>query len=334
MTPHGTILAPSPENIAHAARILREGGLAAFPTETVYGLGANALDAEAVRRIYAAKGRPSSNPLIVHLASPNDIGVVARIEAGSDIEQKLRKLTQFWPGPLSIILPKRPEVPNETTAGLPSVAVRVPRHGVAQALIAAAGVPIAAPSANVSTYISPTTALHVAEGLGGKIDCILDGGPCAVGVESTIISLVHPIPTVLRHGGVTIEALRAALGDVHELEVNAGPTEPLLSPGLVRQHYAPRTPLVFLGDIPTESVPPKAALVICGDSPPIENHARYTEVVSLSPAGKLDDAARELFAVLRRLDQAGLDLIVVAPCEPRGLGRAIMDRLTRAAAQG
>lgn len=328
-----TIVPATHENIDRAADIIRRGGLVGFPTETVYGLGANALDPEAVRRIYAAKGRPPSNPLIVHLAALADLSRVAAIPPGSVIAERIDTLSPLWPGPLSLVLPRRDLLPAETTAGHPSVAVRVPGHQVARALIAAAGVPIAAPSANVSSYISPTTAHHVAEGLGDKVDLILDGGPCTVGLESTVLSLVHPRPTVLRHGGIPIEKLREILGDVDEIALESAGTDLPLSPGLLRQHYSPRTKLVFAGELDPARYPSRTALITFS---PATTPLPQTVVAvrTLSERGDLEEAARELFGALRELDGGGFALIVVEPCPRVGLGRAIMDRLTRAAAQG
>ncbi len=328
-----TIVPATRANIQRAADIIRSGGLVAFPTETVYGLGANALDAAAVARIFSAKGRPANNPLIVHLASAAEITDVAAIEPNSAVARMIEHVQPLWPGPLSLVLPRRDVIPDQTTAGGTSVAVRVPAHPVARDLIAQAGVPIAAPSANVSKYISPTTAHHVAAGLGDKIDLILDGGPCAVGVESTVLSLIHPRPTVLRHGGVTLERLREVLGDVDELPVEAEQTQTPLSPGLLRQHYSPRTKLVFRGEFDPAHYPSRTALVTFAPSSlPLPD--TFVAVRNLSSEGDLQEAARQLFGTLRELDELGFDLIVVDPCPRVGLGRAIMDRLTRAAAQG
>lgn len=331
--PVTTIVPATSENINRAADIIRGGGLVAFPTETVYGLGANALDPFAVAKIFAAKGRPTSNPLIVHLAAAEDLSRVAAIEPNSTVAVWVEQLQSLWPGPLSLVLPRHDAIPDQTTAGHTSVAVRVPAHPVARALIGAAGVPIAAPSANVSTYISPTTARHVLEGLGDKLDLILDGGPCSVGLESTVLSLVHACPTVLRHGGIPIEQLREILGNVDELSSDGSATVAPLSPGLLRQHYSPRTRLVFSGEIDPTRYPSRTALVTFTPyfSPP--TNATVT-VRTLSDRGDIVEAAQQLFGTLRELDAGGFDLIVVEPCPRVGLGRAIMDRLTRAAAQG
>jgi len=326
------VLPASPQSIERAADIVRRGGLVAFPTETVYGLGADAFNETAVRRIYTVKGRPALNPLIVHVARIDDIERVATVAGESSLTRRLEKLARLWPGPLSVLLPRNPTLPDQTTAGLPSVAVRIPSHAVALELISRAGTPLAAPSANVSTYISPTTASHVATGLGDSIDLIIDGGPCEVGVESTIVSLVHPAPTVLRHGGVTLEALERILGEpVAGIAEDAAPSRPL-SPGLLRLHYAPRTPVVFRGEKKLDLTRGRTALVRFGPHSAGDNTHHFAEVTTLSPSGDLEEAARNLFATLRSLDQGGFDLIVVEECPCTGLGRAIMDRLSRAAA--
>jgi L-threonylcarbamoyladenylate synthase len=326
------ILTPSEENISRAATALRAGSLVAFPTETVYGLGANALDASAVGAIYAAKGRPSTNPLIVHLAESDEIFQVAQIAAHSAMEQAIQKLRPLWPGPLSLILPRSSTITPAVSAGLPTIAVRVPAHPVARELISRAGVPVAAPSANISTYVSPTSAQHVATGLGDKISFIIDGGPCEIGIESTILSLVHPSPTVLRHGSITLEELREILGQVDDGTTTARETEALLSPGLLKQHYSPHTRLVFEGEADPATYPPRVALISFSPRRE-ENTTLFLVVRSLSPTGELAEAARTLFATLRELDAEGFDLLVVEPCARTGLGRALMDRLSRAAAR-
>ncbi len=232
--------APNAEAIAEAARVLREGGLVAFPTETVYGLGANALDASAVARIFAAKGRPANNPLIVHVA---DTRAARRVVA--DWPPLAAMLAErFWPGPLTLVLPKRDTVPDAVTASGPTVAVRVPAHPLAQALVRAAGVPIAAPSANRSTELSPTRAEHVLRGLDGRIDVLLDGGPTAGGIESTVLDLTATPPRLLRPGLLSIAELESVLGPLsRSLPSSVETTQSLPSPGLLPRHYAPRTPL-------------------------------------------------------------------------------------------
>lgn len=326
--------------IAAAARILREGGVGAFPTETVYGLGANAFDSQAVARVFEVKGRPHFDPLIVHLADVSWINRVAR-EFPS---QAARLADRFWPGPLTLVLPKQPEVPDLVTAGLDTVAVRVPDHPVAQALISAAATPVAAPSANPFGRISPTTAAHVREQLGDRIDFILDGGPCRVGVESTVLLCEGDRWVLLRPGGTTVEEIEDCLGTViwGTLAPSRDPTEGLAAPGTLERHYAPRTPLLLV-DRADRTIPgagPESSIIRRGTSqnvgllaltPPADSQP-YAQVEVLSATGDLREAAANFFAALRRLDAAGLDLIVAERFPELGLGRALNDRLRRAAA--
>jgi L-threonylcarbamoyladenylate synthase len=313
--------AHEPAAIDEAAAVLRRGGLVAFPTETVYGLGADAFNPRAVARVFEVKARPSFDPLIVHLA---DAAGLPRVSATDD-PRVAALAARFWPGPLTLVLPRRPEVPDLVTSGLETVGVRVPAHPAAHALIAAAGTPVAAPSANPFGYVSPTTAAHVAELLGPSVDLVLDGGPCRVGVESTILSLAGA-PVILRPGGVPREALEAALG--FRLEV-ALPAERPLAPGQLAKHYATRTPLRILpgtaGRAPEGAG--RAGLVAWRSA----GAEGYAAIEVLAPDGSPETAAANLFAALRRLDAAGLDLILAEPCDEAGLGHAIMDRLRRAA---
>jgi L-threonylcarbamoyladenylate synthase len=315
--------ADDPAAIARAATLLRRGGLVAFPTETVYGLGASAFDARAVARVFAAKARPSFDPLIVHVSDASELPRVAV----ADDPRVARLAAPFWPGPLTLVLPRRPEVPDIVTSGLDTVGVRVPSHPAARALLRAAG-PLAAPSANPFGYVSPTTAAHVAERLGDAVDLVLDGGPCPVGVESTILSLVTEPASLLRPGGVPREDLEAVLG--HALALAASGERPL-APGQLDAHYATHTPLRVL-DGPAATVPPGAGrlgLLALGPSA-----ARgYAAVEVLSPDGSLATAAARLFAALRRLDALSLDAIDAEPCPAEGLGLAILDRLRRGAAR-
>ncbi|MEW6488377.1 MAG: L-threonylcarbamoyladenylate synthase [Thermodesulfobacteriota bacterium] len=307
--------------VAAAAELLRRGGTVAFPTETVYGLGAHALDPAAVARVFEIKGRPRFDPLIVHLAGPEALGAVA-----AEVPPAARELARrFWPGPLTLVLPKRPEVPDLTTSGLPTVAVRVPDHPLALDLLSRAGVPVAAPSANPFGRVSPTRAEHVFEQLAGAVDAILDGGPCRVGVESTIVSLAEGRPVLLRPGGLPAEELEAVVGP---LERPGNPAGRPLAPGSLVSHYAPRVPLVLAS--PGAPPPPgRIGLLALGEP---ESRAGYAAVEVLSPSRDLREAAAHLFAALRRLDARGLDLIVAEPVPEEGLGRAILDRLRRAAA--
>jgi L-threonylcarbamoyladenylate synthase len=315
------------ENIARAAEILRAGGLVAFPTETVYGLGADASDPAAAARIFAAKGRPSFDPLIVHVPA-----AAAAFALWSEIPPAAEALARrFWPGPLTLVLPKREAVPDIVTSGLPTAAVRVPAHPVAAGLLRAAEVPVAAPSANRFSRPSPTDAAAVEAELGGAVELILDGGPTTVGVESTVVGFPEGRPTVLRPGGVTLEQLRELVPDMAVLARGGRPG--LASPGLLDKHYAPATPMRLL---PTDEVPdPPTGLrtgLLCLTRP--ANADRFAVVEQLSAAGDLTQAAARLFAAIRRLDAAGLDLIFAAPVPETGLGLAIMDRLRRASTAG
>ncbi|MCE2737895.1 MAG: threonylcarbamoyl-AMP synthase [Rhodobacter sp.] len=308
-------LAPTPDGIAQAADLLRKGGLVAFPTETVYGLGGDARSDRAVARIFGAKGRPHFNPLIVHLPDAAAARGLAVFDARADA-----LAAQFWPGPLTLVLPLRAGsgLSGLVTAGLPTVALRVPAHPVARALLQVFGGPLAAPSANPSGRVSPTRAAHVIEGLGGRIDAVIDGGPCAVGVESTIVGL-DGAARLLRPGGVPVEALETALG-LPLLLPEAGK---ITAPGQLAAHYAPGA-LVRL-----EAVAARPNEVWIGFGPQSAGAA-----LSLSRAGDLVEAAARLFHTLREADRlAGPGgAIAVAPVPETGLGRAINDRLRRAAA--
>jgi L-threonylcarbamoyladenylate synthase len=312
-------------DVRRAAEILRGGGLVAFATETVYGLGADAGHPTAVARIFEAKGRPRFDPLIVHVADVDQARTVV-----TEFPEAAERLAQtFWPGPLTLVLPKRGVIPDLVTAGLPTVAVRVPAHEQALALIRAAGRPIAAPSANRFGCLSPTTAQHVLEQLEDRIDLVLDGGACRVGVESTILDLAGPRPRILRPGGVTPEELADCLGGGIAVERGAvAPGVAAPAPGMLRHHYAPRTPLVLVpdgGDIPPHS---GTAVLAFDRAPPGD----FRRVEVLSPRGDLREAAAQFFAALRRLDACGAERIVAVRFPPQGLGVALNDRLTRAAA--
>ncbi len=331
---------PEAEPIQAAAEVLRAGGLVAFPTETVYGLGANALDAEAVRGIFRAKERPAYDPLIVHLAEAKDLERVARDLPPVAFELAAR----FWPGPLTLVLPRGPRVPSAVTAGGDTVAVRVPSHPVARALIRAAGVPVAAPSANRFGRLSPTRARDVLADLEGRIDLLLDAGPTTVGVESTILSLLTPVPTVLRPGGVEREALEALLGEV---EVRAESVEPAAetvpSPGTLAQHYAPRADLVLYRGarlpmlaalredaLQLQKAGRRVGLLLATEDLiffvglPLVRHAAGSQK-------DLETVARRLYKTLRALDEEGVETILARDFGSAGLGLAIRDRLTRAA---
>jgi L-threonylcarbamoyladenylate synthase len=307
----------TPERIAQAARLLRDGGLVAFPTETVYGLGADATRDRAVATIFAAKGRPRFNPLIVHVADREQARRLVTFDARAE-----RLAALFWPGALTLVLPRRADCPVSLlcSAGLDSLALRVPSHPVAQALLAAVGRPLAAPSANRSEAISPTSAEHVMRSLGNDVALILDGGPCPLGLESTVLDLCRPQARLLRPGAVTREAIEAVIGPISL----GGKDEAPRSPGQLRRHYAPGRPLRLEAD----AVRPDEALLAFGAEAP----QGAAESLNLSPDGDLNEAAANLFAYLHRLDRPGVAAIAVMPIPERGLGVAINDRLRRAAA--
>ncbi|WP_300532699.1 L-threonylcarbamoyladenylate synthase [Maricaulis sp.] len=298
--------------ITRAADILRDGGLVAMPTETVYGLAGDAGNGEAVARIYAAKGRPSFNPLIAHVS-------------GADMAERLveipplarRLMEAFWPGPLTLVLPKRDEAPisDLANAGLDTVAIRCPRHSAARALIEAANRPLVAPSANPSGAVSPTKADHVATGLGDKIDIILDGGDCPVGLESAVVAVDGDTATLLRPGGLDREAIEAITGPLQ----TAGQSDAPASPGMLKSHYAPGAAV----RLNARAAGPGELLLGFGE---------ISGDLNLSATGDLTEAAARLFSALRELDARGADTIAVAPIPGHGLGEAINDRLRRAAA--
>lgn len=325
------ILTSSQEDIKEAGRLLRRGGLVAIPTETVYGLAANALMGEAVTRIFEAKGRPQDNPLIVHIADFVDIESLVL-----EIPQQARLLAKaFWPGPLTMVLPKSDRIPKETSGGLATVGIRFPSHPVAAAVIRAAGVPLAAPSANLSGSPSPTTAHHVEQDLLGRIDAIVDGGPCQVGVESTVITLAEGTPRLLRPGGVTLDQLQSVLGRVevdhavlHRLEEGAKAS----SPGMKYKHYAPSARVIlvkgasYVDYVNRHAGDGVAALCYQEDGPQL--HIPY---VSFGAADDDSSQARELFDALRRLDEEGAKLVYARCPHTDGMGMAVYNRLIRAA---
>ena len=302
--------------IVNAARNLREGGLVAFPTETVYGLGADATNGKAVARIFAAKGRPSFNPLIVHVAS------LEMAESLGVFTDKARQLADaFWPGALTLVLERTPDcaASDLVSAGLSTIALRMPAHEVAQDLIAAAGVPLAAPSANPSESLSPTTAAHVAEGLGDKVDMILDGGACSLGLESTVCGIFDDEVVQLRPGAVPREEIEKVIGPLSDRQLDEKH-----SPGQMTRHYAPRAKL----RLDAKDAQPGETLLAYGPDVPDYD----AMMLNLSPTGDLVEAAANLFAYLRELDASGVKAIAVMPIPQDGLGEAINDRLTRAAA--
>jgi L-threonylcarbamoyladenylate synthase len=304
-----------------AARLIRAGELVAFPTETVYGLGGDATNERAVAKIFEAKGRPQFNPLISHVPGPSD---AKRLVQWTETADKLA--AKFWPGPLTLVLPRAPGSPIAllASAGLDTVAIRAPAHPMAQELIRAAGVPIAAPSANRSGAISPTRAVHVAESLGDQVAMILDGGPCTVGVESTVLDLTAERPTLLRPGGATREAIEAAIGPIALSDALPAGDVARKSPGQLQSHYAPSRPV----RLDASTVAADEALLAFGPNPP--KGAKRT--LNLSVTGDLGEAAANLFAHLRTLDRPDIGRIAVMPVPHTGLGLAINDRLRRAAA--
>jgi len=307
-------LTVSDKDLASAARRLMAGGLVAFPTETVYGLGADATSDRSVARIFAAKGRPSFNPLIVHVP---DVAGARELVAFDPLAEKLA--AAFWPGALTIVLPRLPDCPISLlcSAGLATLAVRVPAHPLATRLLRAAMVPVAAPSANPSGQLSPTEASHVAEGLGSHVDVILDGGPCAVGLESTVVSVLEGRVTLLRPGGVSAEQIEAVVGPVARPQQD--PTAPQ-SPGMLASHYAPKRAVRLNATKADEG----DVLLGFGADCPAETN--------LSPSGDLEEAAANLFRMLHLMDADDGRTIAVAPIPETGLGLAINDRLRRAAA--
>lgn len=317
----------SPSVIQQAAELLKKGELVAFPTETVYGLGADATNPQAVAKIFAVKQRPHFDPIIVHVGS---VGEARSLwESCPPLAEKL--MQAFWPGPLTIVLPKTPRIPDIVTAGLPGVGLRMPAHPVAQALIKQAGVPLAAPSANRFGRSSPTTAEAVSEELGSLVSMVIDGGPASVGIESTVITLEEGKLVLLRPGGVTLEALKKVAGAVSIRERSAQP----LAPGMLERHYAPATPLYLLWN-PNEPfrtyapgrkiTGPIGVLSLAPVALPVE--PACMEVLSVT--GDLTEAAANFFQALRRLDRQGLNAILAIPMPPAGLGLALTDRLKRA----
>jgi len=307
-----------------AANLLRQGGVAAFPTETVYGLGADAFNERAVARIFEIKRRPRFDPLIVHVADREQLGRM--VAAIPDPAQAL--IDRFWPGPLTIVLPKKGHVPDLVTAGLSTVAVRMPGHPLALELIRRAETPIAAPSANPFGQTSPTTAQHVLDQLADQMDQVLDGGPCSVGVESTIVSFAGDRPVLLRPGGLPREDIEACAGPVTEPSVHAG--SQVVAPGMLPRHYAPQTKLQVLSSSDVANLPrgSRMGLLTLNEVPP---PGFFAAVEVLSAKGDLREAAAHLFGAIRRLDRLNLDLIVAHTVPESGLGLAINDRLRRAA---
>ncbi len=321
------------EAILAAAQILKDGGLVGMPTETVYGLAANALNGKAVAKIFAAKGRPMDNPLIVHISEFNQLYKLVK-----EVPDAAKKLSEkFWPGPLTIILPKADIIPDEVSAGLDTVAVRFPSHPAARALINAAGLPLAAPSANLSGHPSPTTAEHVMNDMNGKIEAVLDGGACGVGVESTVITLATNPPRLLRPGGITLEQLRGVLGEV---ELDNAVLNPLpkgvraASPGMKYKHYSPKANVIIIDSnfekykdyVNSHNTEGTAALCYNG-----EGAVLTVPTICYGCKDDYGEQARELFDALRKLDDINAQTVYARCPEPKGVGLAVYNRLIRAA---
>ncbi|KAA1257614.1 Threonylcarbamoyl-AMP synthase [Rubripirellula obstinata] len=329
------IAEPTSDNLAKAAGFLRHGDLVGVPTETVYGLAANATDDDAVAKIYAAKKRPPTNPLIVHAASADDASGWCELGSSDWIRPQFDIAAGFWPGPLTVIVPRSKKISKVATAGGDTVGIRVPDHPVALALLRQCRFPLAAPSANPSNYISPTTAMHVAFGLGDQVRMIIDGGPCQCGIESTIIKLEPQGPILLRAGGVSVNELETAFGHpirclTRSADSGTNQNEPMLSPGQFPKHYSPSKPLLIAG---TDPLPPDLSRLGRLVFAPIgeDQSAKFQQVWTLSKDGNLNEVARNLFAMLREADQSDVRAILIDACEHTGIGQAIMDRINRAA---
>jgi L-threonylcarbamoyladenylate synthase len=308
-------------SVSEAARLLKEGEVVAIPTETVYGLAGNAFEPKALAKIFAAKERPTFDPLIVHIADIAQLSDIAK-----DIPDSAYKLAEaYWPGPMTIILPKKDCIPDLCTSALPSVAVRFPSHPIAQSIIKESGLPLAAPSANLFKHVSPTTAEHVAAQLADRIAGIVDGGPCSVGVESSIISLTGEKPTVLRPGAITPEMFAKVLGDVAIKESTSKPGQPMLAPGQCDTHYRPQVPLYY-GEIPAGYTLPEHTVRIAFGT----QAGPIPATVNLSATGDMVEATSKLYAFMHDLDKTEYDLILVDPIPNKGVGMALNDRLKRA----
>ncbi|MCK8816410.1 L-threonylcarbamoyladenylate synthase [Natroniella sulfidigena] len=327
--------------IKEAADLLQQGKLVAFPTETVYGLGANALDEAAVKSIFTAKGRPSDNPLIVHIAEQEELKSLVRGELTGDVKQLI---ANFWPGPLTIVLPKNNTVPAVTTGGLETIAVRMPQHPVALKLIKAAQLPVAAPSANLSGKPSPTLVEHVIDDLAGKIDGILAGGQTGIGVESTVVDLSHSTPVLLRPGGVTYEQLTEILGEVEidpTVEAKlANNDQQAISPGMKYKHYSPQAEVILvegkiekisdkIKELIAENYEFKVGVMVTNE---FSNYYQNVTVKEMGSRSDLVEISTNIFKLLREFDDEGVDKIIVEGLPVEGLGLAIMNRLRKSAA--
>ena len=327
------------ETVLRAAALLGAGQLVGIPTETVYGLAANAWDAAAVHKIFVAKSRPTNNPLIVHIASIDRLSDAIRWPPSELVQKQLDAIVDLWPGPLTVVCERSPQIPDVVTAGSSLVAVRIPAHDIALALLDACTFPIAAPSANRSQYISPTQPDHLfgPSGVSDHVAMVLDGGPCRWGVESTIIKLGDTIPKLLRPGAISLKELARRFNVEPEsmLLPDRSDEATLLAPGMMREHYSPTSPLVLIDHahdiLPLPQGLRVGRIAFAPISP--KEAAHYVVVETLSNSGDLEDIAHQLFAAMRRLDELRLDVIHCDTCEPFGLGLAIMDRLQRAAAR-
>lgn len=317
----GRIVTATDEAVRLASELLRAGHLVAFPTETVYGLGADATNDDAVAAIFRAKGRPLENPLIVHVPGLREATKLAQFD-----DRAKRVAAAFWPGPLTLVLGRAQKCPisNQASAGLSTLAIRAPDHAIAQSILRETALPLAAPSANPSGGLSPTTAQHVADGLGPAVSTILDGGACRIGVESTVLALDRETPTILRPGAVTRDALVLVLGAPVEVLGDSASGDPVRSPGMLDSHYAPRALLRLKAD----TVTAEEGLLSLGGVEPLG--AAITR--NLSESGDLAEAAGAFYACLREIDQTGVPVIAVVPIPGHGIGAAINDRLRRAAA--
>ena len=350
------LLSDSEHDIKIAAKALAGGALVAFPTETVYGLGADAFNTKALARVFEAKNRPHFDPLIIHIANTETLSLIADIKSlAKPIKEKLNILTKrLWPGPLTLVLPKKAEIPDLATSGLPTLAVRFPSHPVAQKLICLAAIPVAAPSANPFGRLSPTRADHVREQLGGRVDFIIDGGRTDIGLESTVLDLTHNIPRILRPGGIPQEVIESLIGEVElvshgeestsqrevlsskgEAPASQGeditsPREVISSPGMLKNHYAPCTPIVIHKSWEMSLIPDAVDEGRLYFSVPDKSQCPADRTRVLSLAGDLQEAAANFFDMLHELDSLGLSLIRAEEAPSNGLGTAINDRLRRA----
>lgn len=322
------IVKPDDSQILKAAKLLKDGGLVGMPTETVYGLAADCFNDKAVKSIFELKNRPATDPLIIHISNTQHLNAVAVISI--EHQNLLDKLAHFWPGPLTVILPKSKKVPNIVSAGLETVAVRMPRHPVALRLIELSG-PLAAPSANISTRVSPTCAQHVFDEFAENLPIILDGGNCEIGLESTILDISnYKSPRILRPGGITFEELIKIIPNLAEVNLFKKSSELQSSPGQMIEHYCPNTPLKYLSSY-NNSNRQNIGLISLSADLKFDFEVNVHKKLSLNSS--LEDAAHNLFASIRELDKMGLDVILIEEVPRDGIGRAIMDRLDRATAR-